>query len=137
VGAHQSPPPFALQDYHDAFIEHCADELQADYQRAMRKAALDYILLQPAELERLALQPLRPLLALPGAWQQAAARLAARRLPASWRRNVALAREEITWTLQVRLGRWGWCAARASCARCCDWRGCLQRGWMAEAARLL
>ncbi len=128
TAAPPSPAPGPhIQDYHDAFIEHCAGELQADYQRAMRKSALHYILLRPAEQERLALQPLRPLLALPGAWQQAAARLAARRLPASWRRNVALARDEITWTLQVRRGRAGgvglkrvgcWLWSRAFHARC-------------------
>jgi dynein heavy chain len=90
-----------VQEYHDAFIEHCIMELRDDYLTAMRRSALNYSLLRPCELVRLGMQPLQPLLEMPSHWQTSAGRLAARQLPASWRRNVAVAREEITWTLQT------------------------------------
>ncbi|KAI8464307.1 MAG: dynein heavy chain and region D6 of dynein motor-domain-containing protein [Monoraphidium minutum] len=106
-----------------AILEGCADELRADYERAVKKAVLDYVVASPAERQRLQLEPLEPLIrpppysaappaaaALRGsggayycapAYPTSASAAAERRLPPEWGAHVAAAREEVAWTLQT------------------------------------
>ncbi|KIZ07418.1 dynein heavy chain 9 [Monoraphidium neglectum] len=110
----------------DVILSSCVEELRDDYERAVKRAVLDYIIASPVERERLMLEPLEPLLRpaaydpagpsaggsgvlvgsggaryhLP-AFQTSAAAAASRRLPQEWSAHVASAREEIAWTLQT------------------------------------
>lgn len=89
-----------LQSFYDAFMKDALDEVRADYMTAMHKSMLDYVLANPHERQRLALEGLEPLLAarwaggplgppVLSASHQAVVR---RHLPKDWRDHVALAR---------------------------------------------
>jgi hypothetical protein len=116
-----------VQGFYDSFMSSALEEVHADYQSAMRKAILDYIISNPVERDRLFLSSLDPLLqppttnpaaagsegglgVEPGAagvhgssrhMTQSHAAMAARVIPASWRQHTTMARQEIGWTLQT------------------------------------
>eukprot|EP00775_Hariotina_reticulata_P006670 gene6670-6894_t len=103
------PPAYVSRSFYDAFLKDALDEVRADYLTAMQKSMLDYVLANPHERQRLALEGLEPLLAARWAggplgppvlspFHQAVVR---RHLPKDWRDHVALAREDIAWTLQT------------------------------------
>jgi dynein heavy chain len=109
-----------VQVFYDSLIAASLDEIHSDYQAAMKKSILDYILASPVEMHRLFLDPLKPFLQPTAKHSISAATtssssssnqefspgesykaVATRQIPERWREHVALAREEIAWTLQT------------------------------------
>lgn len=94
------PDMCCMQSFYDAFMKDALDEMRADYMTAMQKAMLDYVLANPHERQRLALEGLEPLLVTrwgggplgPPVGQPAHQAVAGRRLPREWSDHVALAR---------------------------------------------
>ena len=132
--------------FYDSLIAASLDEIHSDYQAAMKKSILDYILASSVERHRLFLHPLEPILQsavqpresaatsgsscsstsfTPGQSYRAAA---TRQFPEGWREHAAMAREEIAWTLQtlnpnvLELGRL-WYEAGYGNARLVDLKG--------------
>ncbi|KAF6266164.1 dynein heavy chain 9 [Scenedesmus sp. NREL 46B-D3] len=103
------PMPLRTQAFFDHFISSAMHEVRSDYSTAMQRAMLDYLLSNPLERQRLGLQGLEPLLVPRHGWMGCwgrrwgwhRQRLVQRQLPQEWHQHVALAREDIAWTLQT------------------------------------
>lgn len=88
-------------DAYKNIIHSCLDEVQSGYSTAAKQAIVDYVLRSPTEQQRLGLQALGPLMAQKRATEGARALVANRDLPDWWHQSVAVAREEVAWTLQT------------------------------------
>ncbi|KAF5833108.1 hypothetical protein DUNSADRAFT_10689 [Dunaliella salina] len=95
------PPPHVDDAFYDALLRSSLEEMASEYVYSMKKAIVDYVILSRIERERLNLERLEPLLAIPPPVEQNRRAVVTRELPPSWRLNVDTAREEIAWTLQT------------------------------------
>lgn len=88
-------------DAYKNIIHSCLAEVQSGYSTAAKQAIIDYVLRSPTEQRRLGLQALGPLVAQQRIAEGARALVANRDLPDWWHQSVAVAREEMAWTLQT------------------------------------
>jgi len=95
------PPPHVDDAFYDALLRSSLEEMASEYVYSMKKAIVDYVILSRIERERLNLERLEPLLAIPPPVEQNRRAVVTRELSPSWRLNVDTAREEIAWTLQT------------------------------------
>jgi dynein heavy chain, axonemal len=85
--------------YHQLLME-SRDEMEEDYERAMKRAIVDYVLASPVQRQRLGLDALEPVMAQARFFADGWRDCVARALPEIWREDVAVAREGIAWGLQ-------------------------------------
>lgn len=96
-----SPPRGVSRQYYDSLLLFSMEEIHHEYNKAMKKSIVDYVLSNPMERKRMDLEILQPLISTPGPTEESRRAVVTRVLPPSWRQDVEAAREEVAWTLQT------------------------------------
>lgn len=87
-------------DYYHELLHESRTEMEDDYDRAMRKAIVDYVLASPVQRDRLGMDALEPVMNQIAYFADNWRACVAREVPEPWRQSIGAARESIAWSLQ-------------------------------------